>query len=200
MAAGVVGLGEALQQGFQIAMAGNRDAQPLALDPSVEALHHAICAGRVGPCLAMGHPKLPAGRLEAVSREAGAAVGQPMGDLEGKGLDGLLQEGDRAALGFIIPDGQVDEAGGAVDGHIEGPLAALAVLGAQLGPVLHVPVHEAKIVVFEGPVRFTGAACGRQAAQAFGFQDAVDRVAVKMGQKVGDPKREIIQGKAGRTP
>src|SRR5215213_4384704 len=88
----------------------------------------------------------------------------------------------------------------AVDGHIEGPLAALAVLGAQLGPVLHVPVHEAKIVVFEGPVRFTGAACGRQAAQAFGFQDAVDRVAVKMGQKVGDPKCEIIQGKAGRTP
>ena len=31
-----------LQQGFQIAMAGNRDAQHLALHPSVEALHHAI--------------------------------------------------------------------------------------------------------------------------------------------------------------
>src|ERR687898_2694309 len=103
-------------------MAGNRDAQPLALDPSVEALHHAICAGRVGPRLAMGHPQLPAGRLETVSRAAGAAVGQPMGDLERKGLDGLLQEGDRAALGLIIPDGQVDEAGGAVDGDIEVPL------------------------------------------------------------------------------
>ena len=105
---------------------------------------------------------------------------QHMGDLKRKGLDGLFQKGDRAALGLIIPDGQVDEAGGAVDGDIEIPLAALAVLGAQLGQVFHVHVHEAKIVVFEGPVRFTGAACGRQTAQALGFQDAVERVSVQV--------------------
>src|SRR5918994_6478388 len=119
-----------------------------------------------------------------------------MGDLERKGLDGLFQEGDRAALGLIIPDGQVDEAGGAVNGDIEVPLTALAVLGAQLGPVLHVPVHEAKIVVFEGPVRFTGVACGRQTAQALGFQDAVDRVSVQVGQKVRDHEGEVYRGES----
>ncbi len=83
---------------------------------------------------------------------------------------------------------------------MEVPLAALAILGAQLGQVLHVHVHEAKIVVFEGPVRLARPACGRQAAQALGLQDAVDRVAVEVGQKVGDHEGEVIQREAGCTP
>src|SRR4051794_6526185 len=44
-----------------------------------------------------------------------------MGDLEG--LNRLLQEGHRAALGFVVLDRQVDEAGGAINGHVEVPLA-----------------------------------------------------------------------------
>src|SRR5215212_2730510 len=48
--------------------------------------------------------------------------------------------------------------------------------------------------------RLAGAACGRQTAQALGFEDAVDRVAVEVGQKVGDHEGEIIQREAGRTP
>src|SRR5215218_8948332 len=122
-----------------------------------------------------------------------------MGNLEGEGPDGLFQKGHGAALGFIILDGQMDEAGGAVDGHVQVPLAALTISGAQLGQVLHVHMHEAEIVVLEGPVRLAGAACGRQTAQALGFQDAVDRVSIEMRQKVGDHEGEVIQRKARRT-
>ena len=61
-----------------------------------------------------------------------------MGDLEGEGPDRLLQEGHGAALGFIILHRQVDEAGGTIDGDIQVPLAALAILGAHFGQVLHV--------------------------------------------------------------
>ena len=112
-----------------------------------------------------------------------------MGDLEGKGLDGLRQEGDGAGRGFVVLDREMDEAGGAVDGDIQVALAALAVGGPELGQVLDVHVHEAKVVVLEGPVRLAGPACGRQAAQALGFQDAVDRVAIEMRQKVADHQR-----------
>src|SRR3954468_8242487 len=86
---------------------------------------------------------------------------------------------------------QVDEAGVAVDGHVEVPVAALAVAGAQLGQVLHVHVHEAQIICLEAAVRSAGAISRRQAAQALGFQDAVDRIAIEMGQKVGGHKSEI---------
>lgn len=73
--------------------------------------------------------------------------------------------------------------GGAVDGHIQIALAALAILGAQLGQVLHVHVHEAKIVVLEAAMRSAGAISWREATQALGFQNAVDRVAVRCGRK-----------------
>src|SRR3954452_2533087 len=101
-----------------------RDAQHLALYPPLEALHHAIRAGRVGPRRAMLHPELLAGRLEPISREARSAVGQHMGDLEGKGPDGLRQESHGTALGLIVLNGQVHEAGRPVDGDIQVALAA----------------------------------------------------------------------------
>src|SRR4051794_39958250 len=100
-------------------MAGHRDPQRLGLNASVEALHHAIGFGRVGPRFAVLHPERPAGRLEPVSREAGAAVREHMGDLEGKSLDGLRQEGHGATRGFVVLDREMDEAGGAVDGDIQ---------------------------------------------------------------------------------
>ena len=56
LAAGIVGLVEAVQQGFEIAVAGDCDAQHLALDPSVEALDHAIGFGRIRPRFAVLHP------------------------------------------------------------------------------------------------------------------------------------------------
>jgi hypothetical protein len=73
-------------------------------------------------------------------------------------------------------------------------------LGAQLGQVLPVHMHEAKIVVFEGPGRLAGAACRRQTAQALGLPDAVDRVPIEMRQKVRDHEGEVIPRKARRTP
>ena len=92
-----------------------------------KALHHPIRARRVGPRRAMRHTQRLTGSLKAVGCKAGTAVGQHMGDPEGEVLDGLLEKGDRAALGLIVLDRQVDEAGGAVDGDIEVPLAALAI-------------------------------------------------------------------------
>ena len=99
---------------------------------------------------------------------------------------------------MVMPsDREMDEAGGAVDGHVQIPLAALAILGAQLGQVLHVHMDEAEVVRLEAAVRSAGAIRRRQAAQALGFQDAIDRVTVQMRQKVADHKGEVIQGKAG---
>src|SRR4051812_50025835 len=98
-----------------------------------------------------------------------------MGDLEGEGLDRLLEKGHGAALGLIILDREVDEARGAVDGHIEVPLAALAVSGAQLGQVLHVHMDKAEIVVLEAAMRSAGADSPRQAGPALRLQGAGDR-------------------------
>src|SRR4029078_11512925 len=111
-----------------------------------------------------------------------------MGDLEGEGVDRFVQEGHSTARGFVVLDGEMDEAGGAVDGNIQGPLAALAILGAQLVEMLHVYMDEAEIVLLEGPVRLTRPARRGPAAQALGFQDAVDCITVEMRQKVADHK------------
>jgi hypothetical protein len=70
LASSIVGLVEAPQQGLEIAMAGHRDPEPLGLNASVEALHHALGLGRVGARLAVRHPELSARRLEPGGREA----------------------------------------------------------------------------------------------------------------------------------
>src|SRR5215207_5208504 len=54
--------------------------------------------------------------------------------------------------------------------------------------------------LLEAAMRSAGAISRREAAQALGVQDAVDRIAIEMRQKVGDHKGEIIQRKAGCTP
>src|SRR3954464_11474120 len=102
-----------------------------------------------------------------------------MGDPEGEGLDGLLQEGDGTARGFVVLDRQVDEAGGPINRDVEVALAALTISRAQLGQMLHVQMHEAKIIGLERTIRLARSAWPRQAAQALGFQDAVDRMAVE---------------------
>src|SRR5215218_10443027 len=58
-------------------------------------------------------------------------------------------------------------------------------------------MHKAEIIGLERTIRLTRSAWLRQAAQALGFQDAVDRVAVEVGQEVGDHKGQVIQRKAG---
>ena len=55
-----------------------------------------------------------------------------MGDAERKGRDGLLKKRRRAGLGFLVIDGQVDGARGAVDRDIEIAFAPLAVGGLEL--------------------------------------------------------------------
>src|SRR5215211_4867515 len=58
-------------------------------------------------------------------------------------------------------------------------------------------MHKAEIIGLERTIRLARPAWPRQAAQALGFQDAVDRVAIEMRQKVGDHKGQVIQRKAG---
>src|SRR4051812_10392180 len=50
----------------------------------------------------------------------------------------------------------MNEAGGTVDSDIQVALAALAIAGTQLGQVLHVHVHEAEVIIFEGSCRVPG--------------------------------------------
>src|SRR5207253_4106962 len=125
-AAGVVGLVEALEQSLEVAVAGDGDAEHLALDPAVEALDPAVGARRVGSGLAVLDAELPAELLEAVGREAGTAVGQQVRDPEREDADRLLEEGLRAGLGLVVLDREVDRARAAVDGHEQVALAALA--------------------------------------------------------------------------
>src|SRR3954463_15130420 len=60
-------------------------------------------------------------------------------------------------------------------------------------------MHKAKFVLLEAAVRSAGAINRREAAQALGFQDAVDRVSIEVRQKVGHHEGEVIQRKARRT-
>jgi hypothetical protein len=46
--------------------------------------------------------------------------------------------------------------------------------------VLHIDVDEADLVVLERAVRFARALSGREAVEALGLEDAVDRVPVQM--------------------
>src|SRR3712207_5440121 len=78
-------------------------------------------AQRIRAVLAMLYAWALARNLKAISREARAAVGQHVRDLEGKGSDRLLQEGHCAALRLVILDGELDEARAMVDGDIEVP-------------------------------------------------------------------------------
>ena len=188
---------EALEQPLEVVVAGDRDAQHLALDPAVEALRHAVRARRVGPGLAVLDAELAAELLEALGGEAAAAIRQHVRDPEGEGGERLLQEGPGAGLGLLVLDRQVDRARAPVDGHEQESLAPLAVRGPQLGQVLHVQVHEAELVLLElrrGPL---GPGGRRPAAQARGLEDAVDVVAVEVRQEVADHEGEVIQREAG---
>ena len=71
-------------------------------------------------------------------------------------------------------------AGGAVDGDVEVAFARLAIAVAQLGQVLHVPVHEADLVRLEGAVWLACALGRRQPVEALSLEDAVDRIPVQM--------------------
>ena len=180
-------------------MAVDRDAQHLALHPPVEALHETVGLRRVGLGLAVLHLQLTAGVFKTISRKAGSSVRQHVGDLEGERADRLFQEGDRAGGQLIVFDRQVHPARAAVDGDIEEALAALAIGGSQLGQVLDVDVDEAKVVVLERAALALALLRRRQTAQAFGFEDAIDRIAVEMRQEVRDDEGQIIERKAGRA-
>jgi hypothetical protein len=142
---------------------------------------------------------LPASLLEALGGEAGAAVGQDAGDPEGEGRERLLQEGHGAGLGLVVLDRQVDGARAAIDGHEQVALAPCAAPGAQLGQVLHVHVDEAELVLLELGRGLLGRGGGRPAAQARRLEDAVDVVAVEVGQEVPDHEGELVEREA-RSP
>ena len=196
--AGVVGLVETLEQSLQVAVAGDGDAEHLPLHATVEALDHAVRARGVGLGLAVLDAELAAALLEALGREAAAAIGQEAGDAEGEGRDRLLQEGLGASLGLLVLDRQVHGAGAAVDGDEQVALAALAIRGPQLGQVLHVQVHETDLVLLELARRLLGLGRDRPAAQARGLEDAVDVVAAEVRQEVPNHEGEIVEREAGR--
>ena len=62
--------------------------------------------------------------------------------------------------------------------------------------MLHIDVDEADLVVLERAVRFARALGGRQAVEALGLEDAVDRVPVQVRQEVREDEGEIVEGKA----
>src|SRR3954451_23491247 len=107
LAAGVVGPVEALGRSPRVAVAGDGDAERLAPDPAVEAPDRAVGARRAGPGLAVPDAELPAGLLEAVGREAAAAVGRRARDPEREGGRHLPRERGGAGLGPVALDRRV---------------------------------------------------------------------------------------------
>ena len=76
----VVGLVEACEQGLEVGVAMNGDAQHLVLHPAVEALDPAVGLGCIGLGPAVLDLELAAGGLEGVGGEAGATIGEPVSD------------------------------------------------------------------------------------------------------------------------
>ncbi len=148
LAAGVVGGVEAAQQLLELLVGPDGDAEHLAADAAVEALHHAVRVRRIGFGVAVLRAEFGAGPGEGRG-EAAAVVGQHVGEAEGEGGRGLPQEGDGAPLGLVVLDREVHRARAPVDGDVEVSLAPLAVGGLQLGQVLDVDVDEAEVVVLE---------------------------------------------------
>lgn len=89
-------------------------------------------------CCAMLHTVQPAGVLEALGGEAGAAVGQHLRDPEGQGGERLLQEGHRRGGGLVVRDGQMHETRAAIDGHVQVALTGDAI------PILRLAHRRAK--------------------------------------------------------
>ena len=80
-----------------------------------------------------------------------------------------------------------------------GALAGHAVAVAQLGPGLHVEVHKAEVVLFEGAVRLAGLISRRETVEPFRLEDAVDGIPVQVRQEVGDDEGEIVEREACRA-
>ncbi|GAB6841682.1 hypothetical protein HNR00_004838 [Methylorubrum rhodinum] len=138
-----------------------------------------------------------AGCLESVGCEAGAAVGEPVGDPEGQGVECVRAEGNGRGRGRVILDGEVHIAGGAVEGDGEGAFAGGAVAVAELGQVLHVDMHEADLVVLEGAVRLAGLPGRQQPVETLRLEDAIDGVPVQVRQEVADDEGQRVEGEAG---
>src|SRR4051812_25343734 len=87
----------------------------------------------------------------------------------------------------------------AIDGDVEIALAPFTIGGLQLGQVLDVDVHEAKVVVLVGTLALDGVWRCRlgPTVQPLGLEDAPDAVAVEMRQEMGDDKRQVIEREVG---
>ena len=178
-------------------MARDGDAEHLTLDASIEALDHTVGARGVGLGLAMLDAEIPAGLFKAVGGEAAAAVGQHVRDVEGKDLERLLEEGPGTGFSLVVLDRQMHGARASVDRHEQVALAALAIRGPQLGQVLDVDVDEAELVFLELARCLRRRGRCRPAAQTRRFEDAIDVVAVEMGQEVADHEGEVVEREAG---
>lgn len=180
-------------------MAVERDAQHVALHPAVEALNHAVGLGRIGVRLAMLHTVPLAGSLEGIGREAGAAVGQNMGDLERKGTERIRQEGSGGRRGLVVFDGEVHVAGDAVNGDVQVALTQDAVAILQFEQVFDVNVDEADLVLLEGTVQFASL-LGGQAVEPLRLEDAIDRIPVQVRQEMADEEGQCFEREAGAAP
>jgi hypothetical protein len=144
-----------------------------------------------------------AGLREAAGGEAGASVGQHVGQAEGEGRRGLAQERGGARLGHVLLDREVDGARAAIDGDVEVPLAELAAADVQLGQLLDIDVDEPEVVVAELALALLPTLVGvegrqvREAVQALGPQDAPDAVPVQGRQEVLKREGQVVEGEAG---
>lgn len=107
-----------------------------------------------------------------------------MRDLEGKGAERRVEEGDGRGGGLVAFHRQAHRAGGAVDRDVQVAFAQYVIAILQLGQVLHIDVDEADFVILECAVRFAGLLGGRQPVEALGLGDAVDRVPAQVRQEV----------------
>lgn len=145
-----------------------------------------------------------AGCLESVGCEAGAAVGEPVGDPEGQGVECVREEGNGRGRGRVILDGEVHIPGGAVEGDGEGAFAGGAVAVTELGQVLHVDMHEADLVVLESAVRLAGLLGRRRPVETLRLRMRSTASRFRCGRKwlttkVSAPRGKPVDRRSART-
>lgn len=131
-----------------------------------------------------------AGLLEFVGGETGTAVGQHMRYAEGKRLSCLGQKGNGVGRTFSIVNGQMHEAGTAVDCNMEITLADLAICGSQLRQMFDVDMDVTEIVL---PKRLALWPAGTMALPGAGAtsSSAISRTCVK-ARKMGHRRKSSV--------
>src|SRR6195952_2601380 len=99
----------AMQELFELMMRIDGDGKHLRADAAIEALDHAVGLRRAWLGVAILCSKFGTSLGKSLG-EAAAVICQYIRHAKGKSSGGFTQKGDRACLGLVVLDGEMDRA------------------------------------------------------------------------------------------